>query len=216
MADIFQEVDEEVRRERLKQAWDRYGALLVAVAVLIVLGLGGWRGYQWWQAKQAAQAGAVFETAVSLAAAGKHEEAAAAFSGIAAKGGAYGVLAKLRTAAELAVTDRDGAVKKYDEVANDSGAPRAMRELAQVRAALLLLDSAPYETMRTRLEPLTGADGVFRHSARELLALSAWRAGNAAAAKQWADAIMNDAATPPGLRARTQMLLALDATGAKS
>ncbi len=44
MADIFSEVDEEVRRERLKQLWDRYGIFLIALAVLIVAGIGAWRG----------------------------------------------------------------------------------------------------------------------------------------------------------------------------
>ena len=70
MADIFREVDEEVRRERLKQLWDRYSTLIVAVAVLIIAGIGGWRGYQWWEAKKAAEAGAVFESAVTLASEG--------------------------------------------------------------------------------------------------------------------------------------------------
>ncbi|MBX6427037.1 MAG: tetratricopeptide repeat protein [Variibacter sp.] len=216
MADIFQEVDEEVRRERLKQFWDRYGGLVMAVAVVIVLGVGGWRGYHWWEAKKAAEAGAVFESAISLAAQGKHAEAEAAFEAIAAKGGAYGVLARLRAAAELAQRDRDGAVKRYDEIAGDASVPRPLRDLAQIRAGLLLVDAAPYDAMRARLEALAGPDGAFRHTARELLALSAWRSGNAAAARQWIDAILSDAETPPGTRARTEMLLALGATEAKS
>ena len=50
MSDIFQEVDEEVRRERLMQLWKRYGNFVIAAAVIVVLGVGGWRGYQWWDA----------------------------------------------------------------------------------------------------------------------------------------------------------------------
>ncbi len=46
MSDIFREVDEEVRREQLKKLWERYSILIVAVAVLIVAGVGGWRGYE--------------------------------------------------------------------------------------------------------------------------------------------------------------------------
>ena len=55
VADIFQEVDEEVRREQLKKLWDRYGYLLIALCVLMVAGVGGWRGYQYWQAKKAGE-----------------------------------------------------------------------------------------------------------------------------------------------------------------
>ena len=71
MADIFHEVDEEVRRERLQKLWDRYSIYIIALAVLIVAGIGAWRGYEWWQAKQAAAAGAQFEAALTLSEAGQ-------------------------------------------------------------------------------------------------------------------------------------------------
>ncbi len=58
MADIFHEVDEEVRRERLQKLWDRYSIYIIAAAVLIVAGIGAWRGYEYWEAKKAAAAGA--------------------------------------------------------------------------------------------------------------------------------------------------------------
>ncbi len=96
VADIFQEVDEEVRREQLKKLWERYGNLLIAACVLIVAGVGGWRGYEYWQAKKAGETGTAFEQAVTLAEAGKHKEAEAAFAKIAADGTAgYRVIARL-------------------------------------------------------------------------------------------------------------------------
>jgi len=36
VADIFQEVDEEVRRERLKKLWDKYSIVIIALAILVV------------------------------------------------------------------------------------------------------------------------------------------------------------------------------------
>jgi hypothetical protein len=87
VADIFQEVDEEVRREQLKKLWERHGHYVVALAVLIVLAVAAWRGYEYWQAKKAAETGAAFEAALTLSEQGKHEEAAAAVAKIAAAGG---------------------------------------------------------------------------------------------------------------------------------
>ncbi len=102
MADIFHEVDEEVRRERLQKLWERYSIHFIVLAVLVVAGVGGWRGYQWWQDKQAAAAGAKFETALALSQQGKHAEAEAAFAKIAAEAPAgYRMLARFRAAAEL-------------------------------------------------------------------------------------------------------------------
>ena len=69
---------------------------------------------------------------------------------------------------------------------------------------------------RDRLEPAAGKDGAFRHSARELLALSAWRANDTTATRQWLDMIANDGDTPPGLRSRAEALQALLPPVAKS
>lgn len=217
MADIFQEVDEDVRRERLKQLWERYSTVIVAVAVLIIAGIGGWRGYQWWDAKKAAEAGAVFESAIMLAQEGKHAEAEVAFGRIGVDGTTgYRVLARFRQAAELAIRDREAAVKAYDALANDSGISGPLRDLARVRAALLLVDTTSYGEMRARIEPAAAPDRPFRHTARELLAFAAWRSGDAAGVKQWGQALAADPATPAGTRTRAEMLMTLAAPDVKS
>jgi len=46
VSDIFREVDEEVRRDQFKKLWERYGIFFIALAVLFVAAVGGWRGYQ--------------------------------------------------------------------------------------------------------------------------------------------------------------------------
>jgi hypothetical protein len=216
VTDIFHEVDEEVRREQLKKLWEQYGNYLIAACVLIVVGVAAWRGYEWWQAKQAAQSGAAFEQAVTLAEAGKHQEAEAAFAKLAADGTAgYRVLARLREAAELARSDPKPAVGAYDEIAADTSAGQVIQDLAAVRAGFLLVDTAPYSEIRSRLEPLTAPDRTFRHSAREILALSAWKAGDTAAARQWTDLILADPQTPVGTRSRAAVLSELLAAGGK-
>jgi hypothetical protein len=216
VSDIFQEVDEEVRREQLKRLWQRYGNHLVALCMLIVVGVGAWRGYQWWEAKKAGEAGTAFEQAVTLAETGKHQEAEAAFSKLASDGTAgYRVLARLREAAEFARTDSKAAVAAYDQISADRDAGRALQDLAAVRAGFLLVDNAPYSELRARLEPLTAADRPFRHSAREILALSAWKSGDMTAARQWANVIITDPQTPAGTRSRVEVLSELIAASGK-
>ena len=216
MTDIFQEVNEEVRREQLKKLWERYGGYLIAACIVLVMGVGAWRGYQWWQAKQAAQSGAAFEQAVTLAESGKHQEAAAAFAKLSADAtGGYRVLARLREAAELATTDRKAAVAAYDAIATDNRAGQVVQDLAAVRAGFLLVDTAPYSEILQRLEPAVAPDRAFRHSAREILALSAWKTGDMSAARRWTEMIMGDPQTPPGPRSRAEMLSELIAASAK-
>jgi hypothetical protein len=87
--------------------------------------------------------------------------------------------------------------------------------LAAVRAGLLLVDDTPYAEMRQRLEPVTAADRTYRHSARELLALSAWKSGDLTTAQKWTDMIMTDPETPSGTRSRAQILSELIAANGK-
>ena len=180
MSELFDEVDEDVRRDQLKKLWDQYSIYIIAAALLIVAAVGGWRGYQYLEAQRAAEAGAAFDKAVELSEQNKHPEAEAAFNSLAAT------------------------------------APSGYRLLARLRAAGLLVDTAGYPSMLQRLEPAAAPGATFRHTARELLALSAWRANDATAARKWLDMIANDGETPPGLRSRAEALQALLPPVAKS
>jgi hypothetical protein len=216
VTDIFREVDEEVRREQLKKLWQRYGNYIAAACIVLVVAVGGWRGNEWWQGKKAAESGAAFEQAVALADSGKREEAEAAFARLAIDGTAgYRVLARLREAAQIARTDPKAAIKAYEEIAAEGGADQVMRDFAALRAGYLLVDTSSYAELKAALEPLTGANRAFRHSARELLALSAWKAGDTAAARQWADTILADPQSPPGTRNRAEVLSELISAGGK-
>ena len=217
MADIFHEVDEEVRRERLKKLWDRYSIYVIGAAALIVAVIGAWRGYEYWQAKQAAAAGAAFESALSLSEAGKHDEAEAAFTKIAGEAPAgYRMLARFRAAADLAQAKPPEAVKAYDELAADTSLGTTLQDLAAVRAGMLVVDNAPLSEMQRRLDPASAPERSFRHTARDLLALAAWRNHDFAAARRYIDMIATDAETPAGTRARAEVLSALIAADGKS
>lgn len=231
MSDIFTEVDEDVRREELAELWKKYGNYLFGLACLVVAAVAAWVAWDRWQDTKAAQAGAAYEAAARLIDEGKHGEAEAAFAALAADGTpGYRQLAQLRLANEIATRDAPAAVAQYDKIAAAAEGP-LFRELAAVRAATLLLDTADYGEIARRLEPmtacrqaasgwfswllsLTGSRGsedcpAFRHTARELLALSAWRNGDTADARRWVDAARSDADAPAGLRQRMELLAAV-------
>src|SRR6478752_8454259 len=166
MSELFDEVDEDVRRDQLKKLWEQYSIYIIAGALLIIASVGGWRGYQYLEAKKAAEAGAAFDKAAELSEANKHAEAEAAFADLAAKApSGYRVLARLRTASEVASRDPQGAAKMYDDIAADRSVGAAEQDLARIRAAQLLLDSTTYQNMLQRLQPATAATSTFRHTA---------------------------------------------------
>jgi hypothetical protein len=217
VSELFDEVDEEVRREQLKRLWDRYSIYIIAAALLIVAGVGGWRGYQYLEAKKAAEAGAAFDSAVELSDQNKHAEAQAAFEKLAATApGGYRMLARLRAAAEAANGDPKAGARMFDDIAADPSVGALEQDLARIRAAGLLLDTESYQNMLQRLEAAAKPGATFRHSAREMLALSAWRANDTTAARQWLDMIANDGETPSAMRSRAEALQALLPPVAKS
>ena len=120
MSELFDEVDEDVRRDQLKKLWDRYSILIVAGAFLVIAAVGGWRGYQYLETKKAEEAGVAFDKAVELSDQNKHAEAEAAFNNLAATAPyGYRMLSRLHAAAEVATRDPQAAVKLYDDIAAD-------------------------------------------------------------------------------------------------
>jgi len=217
VSDIFREVDEEVRRAQLQKLWERYGIYVVAACVLLLVAVGAWRAYEWFETKKAAEAGAAFEAAVSLVDQGKHQEAEEAFAKLAADSTAsYRMLAKFREAAAQTRRDPKPAIVIYDQLAADRGLTPVLQDLAALRAGTILVDTAPFDEIKRRLEPLTAPDRAFRHSARVMLALAAWRAQDLTAVRYWSEMILADAETPTGARGQIQMLLALSDSDKKS
>jgi hypothetical protein len=217
VSELFNEVDEDLRRDQLRRIWEKYSLLIILVAILIVGGVGGWRGYAYLEAKKAAEAGAAFDKAAELSEQNKPAEAEAAFTKLAAEAPAgYRTLARLRAAGEAAKRDPATAVKLYDAVIADVTVGAAEKDLARVRSGALLLETTAYDQLVARLTAATEAAGTYRHTARELLALAAWKAGNAAETRKWVDALSNDAETPASIRTRAESLQALLPPAAKS
>jgi hypothetical protein len=217
VSELFDEVDEEVRREQLKKLWDQYSLYIVAAAFLVIAAVGGWRGYAYLEAKKAAEAGDAFNKAVVLSEQNKHAEAEAAFTELAATApSGYRMLARFRAAAEAINRDPKAAAKLFDDIAADRSIGAEQQALARVRAAGLLLDSTSYDDMVQRLQADVTPEATFRYAGRELLALSALRTNDTTAARRWLDTITRDAETPPSMRSRAEALQALLPPLAKS
>ena len=134
--------------------------------------------------------------------------AAAAFGDLAdSTGSGYGTLARLQQAAALAGESAAAAVALYDRIAADGGEAAVFRDLARLRAAMLLMDSAGPDDLYPRLDALTGNDNPWRFVAREMRALVDVQAGKAAEARQAYEDLVDDAEAPEGVRTRAAEML---------
>jgi len=208
---FIREVDEQIRQDRAQAIWSRYGKIIIAAAVLIVVATAGFRFWDYYQKTQSAAAGDQYLEAIELSNQGNHDEALAALEKIATDGrGQYPALARMRIASELADQgDKPGAMEGFSQIADDGGFPDTLRDIARLRAGLLAVDIELYAEVENRLNALAVAGGPFRHSAREALGIAALKAGENQKALEWFSAIRNDANASSGVRARADVMLNL-------
>ena len=208
---FIREVNEELRSEQLQTAWKRFRPFIIGLAIVIVVGVAGASLFEWWQARESSASGDRSLTAIKAANDKQTDEAIKQFEQLSKDGfGSYPVLARMRLATLKAEKgDAKGATADFLAIGQDSAVPKAMRNVAKLRAGWLMVDTAGYDEIAGQVEELAAASSAVRHSAREMLGLSAYKAGNHAKAKEWMQQIADDNDAPAGARTRARMILAL-------
>jgi hypothetical protein len=212
LADIFQEVDEELRRDKATEVWTRYGRYIIAAAVFVVVATASYVGWKQYRLQQQTAYGERFALALTLIQGKKPADALEALGGLAEDAGiGYGTLARFRAAAvKTGEGDRAGAAAIYDVIAKDGKVDPLYAKLADLYYVMATLETGDPDTLAARLEPLLAADGPWRFSARELAALIALRKGDLEKARTNYTVLADDPKTPTGARGRAaEMLRAL-------
>ncbi len=174
---FIREVDEELRREQLRQLWDQYGLFIAGGAVALLAGVWGFTHWQGSRASAAAMHGVQFEEAARLARDGKPDDAIKAFTTLSkAAAPGYQGLAEMRLAALQAKAGKvTEAVAAYDVIARDTSIDIIVRDLAGLRAANLRLPDADLAEMERRLATLTLEGAPWRAAAKEIQGLALYK-----------------------------------------
>jgi hypothetical protein len=213
LSDIFKEVEEDLRADRMNALFKRYAGVLVGVAILCVAAAGGWEAWKWQSAKEAARIATIYVSASRVAddpAGTDRALARANLAQVIAEGSTtYRTLARLRLAALAAdAGERDAALSLWDAVAGDSAADTLLRDVARLQWALHQLDSGEPAQIEARLAPLTAPGNALRPLAEEAQALLALRQGRTDAARDTLRRLAQDVTAPEGVRGRANGLLA--------
>lgn len=212
MSDIFREVEEEVRRERLEKIWKDYGDYIIAGVAVIVIAVAGFEFWQRYEANKEAEASAEYNAALQLA----DQDPAAAIkkfedlSQHAPSG--YATLAKFLEADILVITgDHDKALSIYQSLgASDEG---LISNAARLRAAWSIADFAPRATIEKLVGPLNTKDSAWRFLGSEVLAYADFRTGALDRAEREYSALANDSAAPNTVRERARSMASLIKSG---
>ena len=206
---IFQEIDEELRSDRMRALWRRFAPYVIGAAVGVVVLVAVNEGWNWYHANNAAQSSDELYEAFELIDGGDLTAAQTQLDTLIADGsGSYPVLAQFRKAGVMA---REGkvaeAVAAYDTLANNQSNPR-LRELALVLAGTLMVDAGTLADVESRVGSIADEGNAMRNAAREALGLARYKAGNFAAAQANFEAVVNDPMTQTSTRNRMGYYLA--------
>jgi hypothetical protein len=201
---FFDEVTEEVRRDRLFALFRRWAWLAILV-VVVVVGLAAWN--EWRKARATAEAQALGDAIVVALAEPDPAARAAALGSIDAEGEGAALVDQLAAAVAVEGEDGDSAATAL-EVAG--GATARWRDLAALKLVLLEAGALPSEERIARLEPLTAAGAPNRLLALEQTAYARAEMGETEAALAILRDILADGDVTEGLRLRaSQMIVAL-------
>ena len=210
MVDLFQEVEEELRSDNFRTVVRRIAPWAVALFLGVIVAYFGQYGYKKYHEHVLTQVNAEYQKGVDALAANDttgayaHFEAASKFGIPAYKALSLAQQAGLRAAAGTP----DAAARLYDAAAQASPNP-IFADLASLKAAIALLDTAPFPQLQTRLLPLTDSKRPYSVYAKEALAMAKLLAGKTAAARADFSVLTLALGAPDDMRDRAQQAIQL-------
>lgn len=205
MADIFDEIDEELKKDKAQLLWARYGKFVIAAVAAVILAVGSAQGFKAWKTKQAETAANAYQLTV------ESDDVVASLSlALADLTDGYKMLGQFRLAAAKAADgDSDGAAADYMMLSEN----KAIKPLYQQAALLLAVMNAPDGTdpkkLQERLAPLTATPGPWQGLALEQSAALDLEKNDPAAALEKFESILGLAELSPELRQRASQLVTI-------
>lgn len=208
MADIFDEVSEDMRQHQLKRLWSKYGAGFIAALVLLVVVVAGNQFWEYRTDERAKADSEAFGKAVALIDGGQQDEALKALATLQEEGSAgYSFLAGLREADILVIRgDTAGAAKTYERLSANSDYDQVLRQFAELQVIALNIDNPEAGDLKNRLEVLAAPGAAWGPMAEELLALIEINSGDLKGARERLERLAANEDAGQSLQARAREL----------
>lgn len=199
MSDVFKEIEEDIREERIYKLWRAYGNYVIGLALIIVVGTASYTLWKYMKHQSLIKAHVSFSQAVNLMKNGKKEEALKAFHTIGQEGGGYGKLAQLYEGALLPNPDA-----LYTQISQENASDPALKNLPKILSAAHQLDNP--EALSS-LGSLTAPNNAWAPLSHELLGLAELKKGDEAKAAEHYLKILKEPSATQDEQVRAEMML---------
>ncbi|WP_304072336.1 tetratricopeptide repeat protein [Maricaulis maris] len=210
MVDIFEEVDEELRRDKYQDLLRQWGPWALGAALAVIAGSVAWQSFDAWQTGGRQTASDAFIAAMTHSESGELALAAAGLETLAENGTPGYVSLALIQRGNVAIEQGDNAAATgfFEQAAAQASDP-LLRDMAEIRAVWASWDSLSFSDIDLRLSRLVNADSPYRHIARETIAAAALRADNIERARTQYQFLSFSSDAPAGVQRRAQEAMAL-------
>lgn len=214
MTDLFEEVEEQLRSDRYRSLAQKALPWVLGVAAAALIGALAYWGWDTWRAKTIAEASESYHAGAQAFVQGDEAKARELWTQVSqSSAGGYKALALMQLAAFAERENKtEEAVKLLDQAA-DAAPDDILGDVARLKSAFAVLDTAPYKDVEARLTPLMKDGRPYRVLAREALAVAKLLAGDTAGARGDFVVLQQSLDAPDGLRARAQAAVAMIDSG---
>ena len=207
MSNLFNEIDEDLRQDKLKTLWNKYRAAVFTFVIVITLGLTSSEFYQYWSTSKEKNSGLIFSEIIDNIIQGDIQLAQDNIDKLSNEGTknykSYALV--LKSDLLLSQGNLIEVEKIYDEII-DTTNNSLLKNLAILKLSYIKVDNYSFDQMNQELGDLLGDKtlGLFAH---EILAMSAYR--NEVYDKGIAslEIILSDERTTNSMFDRAQMML---------
>ena len=209
MADLFQEIDDELRQDKASRLWKLYGKYVIVVAIIIITSVGG---YKFWQQKKlddGEKASIAYEAALARSASGDFKGAIDQLNeGELGMVPGYAALSQMQKAnLAMKIKDFEAALITYKDITENDDYPQSIKEWASFRHVAVRVEKQIDSNASADLDTLIATDSPWRFLAKEIKAIKEIETGNNSGAKAIFSELADDENAPERLRVRAAEFL---------
>lgn len=207
MSNLFNEIDEDLRQDKLKALWNKYRAAVFTFVIVIALGLASSEFYQYWSSSKEKNSGLIFSEIIDNIIQNDIQSAQINIDRLSDEGTKNYKSYALVLKSDLLLSEGNliEAEKIYNQIINTTNNP-LLKDLAKLKLSYIRVDSYSFEKMKEELEDLLGDKtlGLFAH---EILAISAYKNEVFDQGIESLEIILSNEKTTNGMFDRAQMML---------
>ena len=208
MTEIFQEIDEDIRRERYQKLWKKYGKYFIGSIITFIILAASYIAWQNYAENIKKNEVLFYESAVKLHQEESWNKSINKLEQFSSSSSGYYSLSKFMLASTLInIGKTSEAIEVYEKMKDDNKIDQVFRELAAFNIILNNFDNLSNLQLQERLSPFLNEASPWFYSAQELEAFRLINIGKKSEAKAIILSLSNNSEAPSGIRSRAAELL---------